>query len=210
MHAGHRLPLERWPDDPTLLERGPDARPRAERIAKGLGWFSLALGMTELLVPHRLARAMGLRGHEGLLRACGARELASGIATLGVSPRAGLWSRVGGDLLDLALLGAAARGLAGRPRLGRGLARRGRVRRNLGIALAAVTAVLVVDALVAATVQRQQSRRGPVRDYGNRSGFRRPAAEMRGAARRGQAGAAAATEPPVLHDTVHEETRPLH
>lgn len=204
MNAGRNLPLERWPEDPAVLERGPDARPRAERIAKGLGWFSLVLGATELLVPHRLGRMLGLRGHDGLLRACGARELASGVATLGVSPRAGLWSRVGGDLMDLALLGAAARSVA-RPVLGRR-----RMPRRLGLALAAVTAVLVVDALVAGAVQRQQSRRRPVRDYSDRSGFRRPPAEMRGAARRDRDPASPGTAPPALRDTVQEQAQPLH
>jgi hypothetical protein len=203
MNRTRRLSLERWPDEPQVLERGPDVRPRAERVARGLGWFSLALGAVELLAPRRLARVLGLRGAEPLLRACGARELASGVATLAVAPQAGLWSRVGGDVLDLALLGAAARR---RPR--RGLRRAG-TRRNLGIAIAAVAAVLVVDALAAASLQRQHARRRPPRDYSDRSGFARPAAELRGTARPASTPPPAPT-PPALRDTVEDQTRPLH
>lgn len=201
MNSLRRLPLERWPDEPQVLERGPDVRPRAERVARGLGWFSLVLGTAELLAPRRLARMLGIRGAEPVLRACGARELASGIATLGVAPRAGLWSRVAGDLLDLALLAAVARRPLRRP------FRRPRTRRNIGIAMASVAAVLVVDALAATSLQRQARRREP-RDYSSRSGFPRPAADMRGAAR--SADAVTARQQPALRDTVEDQTRPLH
>ena len=32
----------------------------------GLGWFSIGLGLTELLFARRLARTLGMRGDEGL------------------------------------------------------------------------------------------------------------------------------------------------
>jgi uncharacterized membrane protein len=85
----------------------------AEQIAVGLGWFSIALGVAELTAPHSLARLIGLPPEErtvGMLRAYGAREIGTGLAIL-AQPREAtwVWSRVGGDLLDLVSLGAGAR-----------------------------------------------------------------------------------------------------
>lgn len=79
------------------------------QLARGLGWFSLGLGLAGLLAPQGLARLIGVRGqHTGLFRLLGARELASGIGILTQrKPNAGVWSRVGGDAIDLALLGTA-------------------------------------------------------------------------------------------------------
>lgn len=82
--------------------------PRGERLAKGLGWFSVGLGVAELAAPARVARLIGIRRSNGavrIVRAIGARELASGVAVL-VNPRAsgGVWSRLAGDGLDLYLL----------------------------------------------------------------------------------------------------------
>ena len=164
--------LKRSPGDPVVLQKGPNPLPPTARIAKGLGWFSLALGVAELVAPRPLGRALGLRGHTGLLRAYGAREIASGVAVLSVDPRMGLWARVGGDLLDLGTLALLPR---------RGSAR---VRRNLGIAMAAVAGVALLDALCASALQQRHARgRAPLRDYSQRSGFRRPPEAMRGIAR---------------------------
>src|SRR5215208_4045752 len=82
------------------------------KLARGLGWFSIGLGLVELLATRRLARMVGLRGRESLVWAYGLREVASGVGIL-ASPgakgqAAGVWSRVGGDVVDLATLGAAA------------------------------------------------------------------------------------------------------
>jgi uncharacterized membrane protein len=82
----------------------------AEGLARGLGWFSLGLGLAELLAPRGVARIAGVRGnHTGLIRLFGLREIASGIAIFmqGRRPAAAVWSRVAGDALDLAALGAA-------------------------------------------------------------------------------------------------------
>ena len=38
------------------------ARGSAGAMAQGLGWFSLGLGAVELLAPHLLTRALGMRG----------------------------------------------------------------------------------------------------------------------------------------------------
>jgi uncharacterized membrane protein len=80
-----------------------------EQLARGLGWFSLGLGLAELLAPRSVAKVAGLRGNTGLIRLFGLREIASGIAifTQGKRPAGALWSRVVGDALDLACLGAA-------------------------------------------------------------------------------------------------------
>lgn len=81
---------------------------RAERMAKGLGWFSIGLGIAELAAPDSVARLIGIRrpdGATGIIRAMGAREVGAGIMVLS-NPRApmGMWSRVAGDGLDLWLL----------------------------------------------------------------------------------------------------------
>jgi uncharacterized membrane protein len=81
-----------------------------EKLAHGLGWFSIGLGLAELLAPRGVARIAGLRGdNTGLIRLFGLREIASGIAIFaqGKRPAAAVWSRVAGDALDLACLGAA-------------------------------------------------------------------------------------------------------
>ena len=82
----------------------------AERLARGLGWFSIGLGLAELLLPGAVARLAGGRGkHTGLVRLYGLRELAAGamIFSQGRTPAAGVWSRVAGDAMDLATLGVA-------------------------------------------------------------------------------------------------------
>jgi len=81
----------------------------AKRLAKGLGWFSVGLGLTELLVPQAIASISGVsKRRTGLIRLYGLRELASGVAIFSQKkPREAMWSRVAGDALDLASLGAA-------------------------------------------------------------------------------------------------------
>ncbi|HEX7315602.1 MAG TPA: SRPBCC family protein [Pyrinomonadaceae bacterium] len=80
-----------------------------ERLARGLGWFSIGLGLAELLAPRSVAKVAGMRGNTTLIRIFGLREIASGIAifTQGRRPAEAVWSRVVGDALDLACLGAA-------------------------------------------------------------------------------------------------------
>lgn len=73
--------------------------------ANALGWFSVGIGLAELLMPRRVARAAGLAEQTRTLRALGLRELASGIGILLRPNKPGwLWSRVAGDALDLGLL----------------------------------------------------------------------------------------------------------
>jgi uncharacterized membrane protein len=81
----------------------------AEQLARGLGWFSIGLGLAEVLTPRGVAKIAGVRGNTTLIRLFGLREIASGIAIFaqGRKPAAAVWSRVAGDALDLAALGVA-------------------------------------------------------------------------------------------------------
>ena len=102
--ALHQKAGELWQSGP-LAEIGP------ERVARGLGWFSIGLGLAELLTPRLIARLCGGQGrHTGLIRLYGLREIAAGlmIFSQGNKPAGGVWSRVAGDALDLATLAAAA------------------------------------------------------------------------------------------------------
>jgi hypothetical protein len=85
-----------------------------ERMALGLGVFSIGLGLAELIAPRRMATLAGLRGADTradtAVRALGAREVAHGLSILARPAAApAVWARVGGDLIDLCALGAAAR-----------------------------------------------------------------------------------------------------
>lgn len=79
------------------------------RVARALGWFSVGLGLTELISGKTLDRYLGAGGHEGTLRLFGLREIAAGVIILAQKePSAGsVWSRVGGDVMDLIFLGKA-------------------------------------------------------------------------------------------------------
>jgi uncharacterized membrane protein len=81
---------------------------REARLGAFLAWFSIGLGVAQLLAPRAVARATGLPNWPLLLRAVGARELACGVGLL-ARPRSALWrwSRVAGDTMDVALIGAA-------------------------------------------------------------------------------------------------------
>jgi uncharacterized membrane protein len=86
------------------------------RLARALGWFSIALGLAGILAPRRLGKMAGVGSHPTLLRLLGFRELASGIGIL-TQPRPTGWlqARVAGDVMDLALLGSALASSTSRP-----------------------------------------------------------------------------------------------
>jgi uncharacterized membrane protein len=92
-------------------ERYDHRRHRAERRARGLGWFSLGLGVAQLLAPRRVARLIGIRDDERtchIVQTIGVREISSGAAILTNTESAGpVWMRVVGDVMDLGLLGWA-------------------------------------------------------------------------------------------------------
>jgi hypothetical protein len=77
----------------------------AHSVARGLGWFSIVLGLAEILAPRALTRGLGMEGHEQIVRAYGVREIATGIGILSSThPVPWIWGRVGGDALDIATL----------------------------------------------------------------------------------------------------------
>ena len=102
------------------------------KLARGLGWFSLGLGTAELFAARPLARALGMTGREWLLRGYGLREVAAGAMSLSTLVAPGITSRIAGDALDIATL-LPFTGETNPKRL------------NVGIALAAVLGVTVLD-----------------------------------------------------------------
>src|SRR3954453_7140945 len=82
-------------------------------LARFLGWFSIALGTAQLTAPKAMCKLIGADGDgvaRTLMRAMGLRELTQGVAILSrPRPTGWLWSRVGGDGLDLSLLGLTPR-----------------------------------------------------------------------------------------------------
>lgn len=101
-----------WSQAPRLSRnRGRSHRRTSDdtvQLARALGWFSIGLGLAELLAPRRLARMIGTADHHAVMRSMGLREIAAGLAVL-AQPRSAtpLWTRVAGDAMDLALLTAA-------------------------------------------------------------------------------------------------------
>jgi hypothetical protein len=141
----------------------------AMALARGLGWFSIGLGLTEMLMPRMLTEQMGMQGKEPLLRFYGAREMAAGVGILmSDNPGPWVWGRVAGDALDLATLAA-------------GLNKQNPCKGNVAIALAAVAGVTALD-YISAQALTGTSR--PVPDYSDRRGLPRSPEEMRGAARK--------------------------
>jgi uncharacterized membrane protein len=123
--------------DGTAKSSGP------EQFAKGLGWLSIVLGLTEVVMPRALARFIGVRPQPVLLPALGLREITSGIGILAQrQPTMWVWSRVMGDATDLALLGAA--------RLNRH-----NDEERIDLAAAAVAGVTALDLLCALLLTRQ-------------------------------------------------------
>jgi uncharacterized membrane protein len=123
-------------------------RESSERQARLLGYFSVALGVSELAAPTQVARLIGIKPRtqaRALLRLLGLRELASGLSILAKPSSAGpLWSRVLGDAIDLGLLGAAfTNGVESRAKL--------------GLATAAVAGVTALDAYSAARLSRNET-----------------------------------------------------
>ena len=76
-----------------------------DNLARGLGWFSIALGLAEVAAPRKLTKALGMEGREQLVFAYGVREIVTGIGILASrDPTPWIWGRVGGDALDIATL----------------------------------------------------------------------------------------------------------
>jgi hypothetical protein len=158
--------------DPRVEQKGPSSLTTADRLARGLGWFSIGLGIAELVAPGRIARALGIGHKRGLIRAYGARELAAAVPTLSVDKNVGLAARIGGDALDLGTLAFALR--PHNPKRG-----------NAAIAFAMVAGITILD-LVAYAGTKAAHRRDPEgasRDYSDRSGLPRGVSASKGVGR---------------------------
>ena len=134
---------------------------RADAVARGLGFFSIALGLAEIVAPRLVKQAAGMRCSESMVRLYGVREIVTGVGILISWKRAPwVWGRVAGDALDI----ASAR----RP-----------------AALVALAGVTALDVATAAQLSREEQPSLPYtyHDYSDRSGFPRPASEMRGVGR---------------------------
>lgn len=116
--------------------------------ADALGWASVALGAPMILARRRLLRTAGITPDTlttATITAVGARELMAALQ-LNVMRhrRIGMWARVAGDTMDLALLGAALRS-----------------RRRDGVRLAATIAfiatIFAVDLVTALQLSRAES-----------------------------------------------------
>lgn|SRR5690606_18118397 len=111
------------------------------QVARGLGYFSLGLGAAQMLAPRWLGRQIGVGDHAAVMRTFGAREIVTGLGVLNPSFMAqGLWARVAGDALDLAMLGAGAR--------------QSRARARVATAAMMVAGVMVADFVFARRLQQ--------------------------------------------------------
>jgi hypothetical protein len=163
--------IARSEGDPKVLRSGPSSLTAPDRLGKALGWFSLGLGLIELLAPDRITRALGMEGREALVRAYGAREISSGVLSLSAEKNLGLWSRVGGDGIDIATLLTALRD--DNPK-----------KQNVTTALALVAGITLLDILAAqGTTVRHGRTSGDRYVYRDRSGFPDGLEAARGAAK---------------------------
>ena len=176
--------LVRSEGDPRVIRSGNSSLRGPDQLARALGWFSIALGVSQALAAPRFSRALGVQGRESLVRACGLREIGHGVLTLSTERKAGLWSRVGGDALDMALLSAAFRS--------------SRKRGNVALALALVAGITALDVFGARATTTRHSRRrgnGSGQNYRDRSGYPHGIERARGAARNVQVPSEMTTEP---------------
>jgi hypothetical protein len=154
----------------TTALRG-QSRSGRDEMAKGLGYLSIALGVAELLAPRAVCKAVGVTGMESVVRAYGAREIATGVAILAShDPEPWIWGRVAGDMADIATVATGLR--QDNPR-----------KDNTVLALAVLTAVTAVDVACASALGTQKgNRKTAIADYSDRSGFPHGLQAARGAA----------------------------
>jgi hypothetical protein len=121
-----------------------------KKMGLGLGVFSIALGITELAAPGRIARWLGVEGGRAktIIGLFGARELlAGGMLLRGPAVSTNVWNRVIGDGMDAAALGLAFT--------------RSNRKGSVGAALAFVGGAALADWLVARGLDRQTGRTFP-------------------------------------------------
>jgi uncharacterized membrane protein len=122
---------------PVKTEAGKDG------LARGLGWFSLGLGIAQTAAPRAMVNLLGISDtdqNRDIMFAIGLREIASGVGILSRSePKGWLQARVGGDVMDLALLAGARQG-------------DGAERDRIAVGMGAVAGALALDILAARRV----------------------------------------------------------
>jgi uncharacterized membrane protein len=127
-------------------ESRPLGEASAERLAHALAWFSVSLGLAEMLAPRLISRLVGGDGkYTNLIRLYGLRELASGLMIFGqgTRPATAVWARVAGDAVDIATLAAAGAS----PRMNKG---------GVAVAAAGVLGVTALDLYCARGLTRDR------------------------------------------------------
>jgi uncharacterized membrane protein len=136
-HVRQGRPIGNVGNGPTRLD---------ELLARALGWFSIGIGLAESIAPGRIASVAGAPRRGGLIRLFGMREMTAGVGLLADRrPTTWMWSRVAGDVLDLAALLLAFSSPRAR-------------RRRLIAATVAVAGVTAVDVLCARRLSRDTGR----------------------------------------------------
>jgi len=150
----------RFPGDPKVIRSGARSLGPTDQLAKSLAWFGIGLGLVEVAAAGRVARALGAdsSGSRLLIRAFGVREILAGVVTLSTEKKLGLWSRVAGDVLDIAALTSVS-------------SYKNPKQKNVSIALAAVLGATALDLLAAGRISAESKRPGRVQDFRNRTGY---------------------------------------
>jgi uncharacterized membrane protein len=105
-----------------------------EQLARGLGWFSIGIGIAQVVAPRTVARLCGVPVPPPFMVLCGLREIVCGVGLLTQDePQPWIRTRLAGDALDLVGVGAGA-------------LVPGADRRRLAVAGAAVAGVSALDA----------------------------------------------------------------
>ncbi len=136
----------------------PSGRQESEGLASFLGWFSIGLGVAEIVAPHQLSGVIGVRPtrrNRAVMQAMGVREIVKGVGILSQDrPRDWLWGRVAGDVLDVGLLGRALAAHSERPE-------------RTTAAIGAVLGVAALDVVAAQALSRGQKLTRARTDEGN-------------------------------------------
>ena len=140
-------------------------RRRPEQLARGLGWFSVGLGIAQIVAPRVVARLTGVPVPSLLVIACGVRELACGAGILTQDePAPWIKARIAGDAVDLAALACGAL-LPGAERY------------RIALNAAAVAGVTAIDIYCGRELAKE-GRRSPPRHETSSIDIDRPPAEL--------------------------------
>ncbi|MBV9241254.1 MAG: hypothetical protein JO314_04525 [Acidobacteria bacterium] len=117
-------------------------------LANQVGFFSIGLGLAEVLMPAQLGELAGVsRSHRAFLPVLGAREIAHGLGILAsAKPTTAVQSRIAGDAVDLAFLGVS-------------FASKGSNRKRLLGATIAVLGVAALDLICARRLSKENWRK---------------------------------------------------